>query len=138
MGVRVKVGFKDSVGVQIGQNFPYGTIGVHGASGAFGAHRRLRATTLATNCWPEAPGGGGASWRPETRGVPPPPPGGFPLPQVGKVATSPLPYRGSPPLQSGGQNQKWPTSGQSRYLTPAVSGIPTASEQGAKSEVAQK
>ena len=59
-------------------------------------------------------------------------------PQVGKVATSPLPYRGSPPLQSGGQNQKWPTSGQSGYLTPAVSGIPTASERGAKSEVAHK
>ena len=59
-------------------------------------------------------------------------------PQVGKVATSPLPYRGSPPLQSGGQNQKWPTSGQSGYLTPAVSGIPDASERGAKSEVAHK
>ena len=59
-------------------------------------------------------------------------------PQVGKVATSPLPYQGSPPLRSGGQNQKWPTSGQSGYLTPAVSGIPTASERGAKSEVAHK
>ena len=59
-------------------------------------------------------------------------------PQVGKLATSPLPYRGSPPLQSGGQNQKWPTSGQSGYLTPAVSGIPAASERGAKSEVAHK
>ena len=59
-------------------------------------------------------------------------------PQVGKVATSPLPYRGSPPLQSGGQNQKWPTSGQSGYLTPAVSGIPTASERGVKSDVAHK
>ena len=59
-------------------------------------------------------------------------------PQVGKVATSPLPYRGSPPLQSGGQNQKWPTSGQIGYLTPAVSGIPSASERGAKSEVAHK
>ena len=59
-------------------------------------------------------------------------------PQVGKVATSPLPYRGAPPLQSGGQNQKWPTSGQSGYLTPAVSGSPTASERGAKSEVAHK
>ena len=51
-------------------------------------------------------------------------------PQVGKVATSPLLSRGSPPLQSGGQNQKWPTSGQSGYLTPAVSGIPTAAERG--------
>ena len=59
-------------------------------------------------------------------------------PQVGKLATSPLPYRGSPPLQSGGQNQKWPTSGQIGYLTPAVSGSPTASERGAKSEVAHK
>ena len=59
-------------------------------------------------------------------------------PQVGKLATSPLPYRGSPRLQSGGQNQKWPTSGQIGYLTPAVSGIPTASERGAKSEVAHK
>ena len=53
-------------------------------------------------------------------------------PQVGKVATSPLPYRGSPPLQRGGQNQKWPTSGQNGYLTPAVSGIPPAAEQGGK------
>ena len=59
-------------------------------------------------------------------------------PQVGEMATSPLPYRGSPPLQSGGQNQKWPTSGQIGYLTPAVSGIPAASERGAKSEVAHK
>ena len=57
-------------------------------------------------------------------------------PLVGKVATSPLPSRGSPPLQSGGQNQKWPTCGQSGYVTPAVSGIPTASERGTKSEVA--
>ena len=59
-------------------------------------------------------------------------------PQVNKLATSPLPYRGSPPLQSGGQNQKWPTSGQSGYLTPAVSGIPSASERGAKSEMSKK
>ena len=56
-------------------------------------------------------------------------------PQVGEMATSPLPYRGSPPLQSGGQNQKWPTSGRNGYLTPAVSGIPTAAKRGAKSEV---
>ena len=57
-------------------------------------------------------------------------------PLVGKVATSLLPSRGSPPLQSGGGNQKWPTCGQSGYVTPAVSGIPTASERGGKSEVA--
>ena len=59
-------------------------------------------------------------------------------PQVGKVATSPLPSRGSPPLQSWRGNQKWPTSGQSGYVTPAVSGIPTAAERGGKSEVAHK
>ena len=45
---------------------------------------------------------------------------------------------GSPPLQSGGQNQKWPTSGQGGYITPAASGVPTASERGAESEVAHK
>ena len=59
-------------------------------------------------------------------------------PLVGKLATSPLPYQGAPPLQSGGQNQKWPTSGQIGYLGPAVSGSPTASERGVKSEVAHK
>ena len=57
-------------------------------------------------------------------------------PLVDNVATSPLPSRASPLLQSGGQNQKWPTCGQSGYVTPAVSGIPTAAERGAKSEVA--
>ena len=59
---------------------------------------------------------------------------------MGKVATSPLPPRGSPPLQSGGQNQKGPIHGQGGYITPAASGIPTASKRGggggAKSEVA--
>ena len=59
-------------------------------------------------------------------------------PQIGKVATSPLPPRGSPPLQSGKQNQKWPINGQGGYITPDASGIPTASERGAKSEVAHK
>ena len=57
---------------------------------------------------------------------------------MGKVATSPLAPRGSPPLQSGGQNQKWPINGQGGYVTPATSGIPNASERGAKSEVAHK
>ena len=55
---------------------------------------------------------------------------------MGKVAMSPLPSRGFPSLKSGEVNQKWPTSGQSGYVTPAFSGIPTASERGAKSEVA--
>ena len=45
--------------MQIGPNFPWGTFGVHVASGALGAHGRLGATPLATNCWPKAPRGGG-------------------------------------------------------------------------------
>ena len=49
---------------------------------------------------------------------------------MGRVATSPLPSWGSPPLQSGGGNQKWATCGQSGYVTPVVSGIPTAAERG--------
>ena len=57
-------------------------------------------------------------------------------PLVGKVATQPLPPRGSPPLQGAGQNQKWPTCGQGGYVTPAASGIPSASKREAKSEVA--
>ena len=57
---------------------------------------------------------------------------------MGKVATSPLPPRGSPPLQSGGQNQKWPINGQGGYIAPAASGIPTALERRAKSEVAHR
>ena len=57
---------------------------------------------------------------------------------MSKVATSPLPPGGSPPLQSGGQNQKWPTSEQVGYITPAAWGVPTASEWGAESQVAHK
>ena len=47
-----------------------------------------------------------------------------------------MPPRGSPPLHSRGQNQKWPTRGQGGYITLAASGIPSASERGTKSEVA--
>ena len=59
-------------------------------------------------------------------------------PQVDKVAKEPLPPLGAPPLQSGGQNQKRPTSGQGAYVTPAASGIPSASKRGTKSEAAHK
>ena len=45
-------------------------------------------------------------------------------PQVGKVVTLPLPPRGYPPLQRGGHNQRWPTSGQGGYITPAAWGVP--------------
>ena len=57
---------------------------------------------------------------------------------MGKVATSPLPPPESPPLQSGGQNQKWPMNRQGGYITPAASRISSPSERGAKSEVAHK
>ena len=59
-------------------------------------------------------------------------------PQVGKVATEPLPPWGSPPLQTGGQNQRWPTDGQGGYRTPPAWAVPTALERGAESEVAHK
>ena len=55
VGARVRVGFRDSGGVQSGQNFPLGGFGAHGASGTFSAHGLVRAALLATNCWPQAP-----------------------------------------------------------------------------------
>ena len=33
-------------------------------------------------------------------------------------------HGGSPPLQIGGQNQRWPTSGLGGYITPATMGGP--------------
>ena len=45
---------------------------------------------------------------------------------------------GSPLLQSGGQNQKWPTIGQGGYIAPVACGPPTASEREAESEVGCK
>ena len=59
-------------------------------------------------------------------------------PQVGVVATSPLSSVGSPTLQSGGQNQKWPTNKTGGYIIPAVWEVPNASKHGTKSEVAQR
>ena len=55
---------------------------------------------------------------------------------MGKVATQPLPPGRSPPLRSGGQNQKWPTSGPGDYITPPAWRVPTASLRGGESEVA--
>ena len=40
--------------------------------------------------------------------------------------------------KKGGQIQKWRTSGQIGYITPAVLGVPNASERGTKSAVAHK
>ena len=54
-------------------------------------------------------------------------------PQMGKVATSPLPPRGSPPLQSGGGgNQKWPINGQGGYVEPCRFGDPHHFKAGGK------
>ena len=41
-------------------------------------------------------------------------------------------------FKAGGKIKKWPINGQGGYITPAASGIPTALERGAKSEVAHK
>ena len=49
----------DSVGGQSGQHFPSCACGAYRASDAFGAYGLLREAPLATNCWPEAPSGGG-------------------------------------------------------------------------------
>ena len=59
-------------------------------------------------------------------------------PLVGEVATSPLPSRGSPPLQSGKEKQKWPTYGQRGYVKPAHLGDLQRCRGAAKSEVAHK
>ena len=45
---------------------------------------------------------------------------------------------GSPTLQSGGQTQHSPTSGQFGYITPTIWEVPYASQRGTKSVVAHK
>ena len=40
--------------------------------------------------------------------------------------------------RSGGQNQRWPTSGLGGYMSPFAGVVPTASKRGAESEVAHK
>ena len=57
-------------------------------------------------------------------------------PQEGRVATQPLPPRGSPTRHCGGQNQNGPTSGPGGYIIPSARGVPNASRQGAESELA--
>ena len=61
--------------------------------GAFGARWLLGPIPLTTNCRPEAPGGGGGSWRPRTRGVAPP----LPPPYLPPPTFPPLPPPTSPP-----------------------------------------
>ena len=53
-------------------------------------------------------------------------------------ACQPLPLGGSPALQSGGQNQHWPTSGPGGYITLAACRVPNPSEYGTKSAMAHK
>ena len=45
-------------------------------------------------------------------------------PEVGLVATYPMPPGGFPTLQGMGQNQQWPTTGPSGYIPPTVRGVP--------------
>ena len=50
-----------------------------------------------------------------------------------------MPPEGAPPLHSGGQSERWPTSGQGGYITHTAWGVPTASKRGgAQSQVAHK
>ena len=56
VGDRVRVGFKDSVGVQSGQNFPLGGLGAHRASGA---HELLRVALWQLTVGRRPPRGGG-------------------------------------------------------------------------------
>ena len=57
---------------------------------------------------------------------------------MAKVTTYHRPPGGYPKLQGEGKIERWPTSGQGGYITPATWGVPTASEQGAESELAHK
>ena len=59
-------------------------------------------------------------------------------PQVGKMDTSPLPSGGPHRFRAGGQNQKWPTSGQGGYITPAAWVSPPLRSGGTESKVAHK
>ena len=45
---------------------------------------------------------------------------------------------GGPQCSARGQNHKWPTCGHTRYLTPAVSGVPNALQRGTKSQKAHQ
>ena len=76
VGARVRLGFRDSAGVQSGQNFPLG---------GFGARGLLRVAPLASNCWPEAPWGGGGV--PGPAESPPPPQGVYFAPKRGVFGT---------------------------------------------------
>ena len=54
--------------------------------------------------------------------------------KVGRLATVPRRLRGPLHFKAGDQIR----SGQMGYITPAVGGVPTASERGTKSQVAHK
>ena len=51
---------------------------------------------------------------------------------------NPCRLRESPPLQSRGNTQEWPTKGPAGYVTPAACGVPTPPKQGPQSTVAHK
>ena len=77
--------------------------------------------------WPTI--GQGGYITPAARGVPTASEGGAESEMAhkwGRWLHNPCRLRRSPPLRSGGQNQKWPTSGQRGYIIPAAWGVPTA------------
>ena len=59
-------------------------------------------------------------------------------PQVGTWLHNPCRFGGCPPLQSKGQNHRWPISGQDGYIMPTAWGMPNASQRGAKAQGANK
>ena len=59
-------------------------------------------------------------------------------PQGGGLATQTLSSGGPPMLRSCGQYQGWPTSGRIGYITPAIWGVPNASQRGTILEVINK
>ena len=59
-------------------------------------------------------------------------------PQVGRMATNLPRYWMSAMLRTGGEGRRWPTNGLGGDIPLAAWGVPNASEQGTKSEVAHK
>ena len=57
---------------------------------------------------------------------------------MGRLATSPLPCRVSKKVHRGGQNNKWPTTGELVASPLPSRGVPNASQQGTKSDLAHK
>ena len=92
MGVRVKVGFKDSVEVQSGQNFPCGTFGCSWSVGRLWRPWTPEGATFGNYLLAGGPWGGGGARVVGVLGAaesPPNPPSGLATPEIGDVAVTP-------------------------------------------------